>query len=154
MSSTDAIPVIDMWAPIRSRGSERPLFLIHGAEGNVLLYRQLAENLRQDRPVYGFHAVGVTDPDTRIEDLAGDYIRELRTVQPDGPYCLGGYCLGGVVAYEMAQQLHVRGERVARLFLFDTFLPRPYLLPQSSTTISRQLSMPCRGQRLPSSLST
>jgi thioesterase domain-containing protein/acyl carrier protein len=106
---------------IRRDGSGPPLFLVHGAEGNVLLYRQLAESLGPDQPVFGLEAVGAIDPELRIEDLAARYVEAVRAVQPSGPYCLGGYCLGGVVAYEMSQQLLAQGERVAVLALLETY---------------------------------
>ena len=110
--------------PIQSDGSRRPLFLVHGAEGNVLLYRQLATHLGPDQPVYGFQSQGLSGQGplhTRIEDMASHYVRELLALEPTGPYLLGGYCLGGAIALEMAQQLTAQGENVALLVLLDTY---------------------------------
>lgn len=112
--------------PIHAGGSRVPLFLIHGAEGNVLLYRQLAQHLGPDQPVYGFQSQGLNGSDsfhTSIEEMAAHYIKELPTVQPHGPYRLGGYCLGGMIAFEMARQLRERGERASLVVLIESYNP-------------------------------
>lgn len=109
--------------PIQTSGSRPPFFCIHGAGGNVLIYRELAARLGLEQPFYGLQAVGLDasrPPLTRIEDMATAYAKEIRKKQPHGPYFLGGYCMGGTVAYEIAQQLQAQGERVALLALFDT----------------------------------
>ena len=114
------------WSPlvaIRTTGSRPPFFCAHGAGGNVLIYRDLARRLGDDQPFYGLQSPGLDgscEPLTRIEDMAATYVKEIRRVQPHGPYFLGGYCLGGTVAFEIAQQIHAQGERVALLALFDT----------------------------------
>ena len=110
--------------PINPGGSQLPFFLVHGAEGNVLLYRQLARYLGPDQPVYGFQSQGLNGSGSAsgsIGDMASHYVSELVTLQPSGPYRLGGYCLGGVIAFEMAQQLQARGEPVSLVAMFDTF---------------------------------
>lgn len=115
------------WAslvPIQTKGSKRPLFLVHGAGGNVLLYRFLAEYLAPDYPLYGLQSRGLdgnSAPLATIEEMAIEYLREIRTIQRKGPYYLGGYCLGGTVAYEMAQILHREGEEVALVAMLDTY---------------------------------
>jgi len=115
------------WSPlveIQSGDSRPPLFCIHAAGGNVLIYRDLARHLGPDQPVYGLQAQGLDGEQpfhTRIEDMASDYVKEIQGVQPQGPYLLGGYCLGGTVALEVAQQLHRRGQDVALLALWETY---------------------------------
>jgi len=112
--------------PIQPGGSKRPLFLVHPAGGHVFPYIHLAQFLGPDQPCYGLQARGVEDgqgPHTRIEEMAAHYIQALQTVQPTGPYFLGGWSMGGVVAFEMAQQLHARGQRVALLALLDGRIP-------------------------------
>jgi len=112
--------------PMQARGSRIPLFLVHGAEGNVLLYRNLSAYLGTDRPVYGLQSQGLNGDGrlkTTIEDMASEYIKEVMTVQPHGPYFLGGYCLGGVIALEMAQQLNALGEKVGLVIMLDTYNP-------------------------------
>jgi thioesterase domain-containing protein/acyl carrier protein len=111
---------------IQPGGNRWPLFLIHPAGGHVFSYVQLARHLGSDQPCYGLQARGLEDgqePHSRIEDMAAYYIEALRTVQPGGPYLLGGWSMGGVVALEMAQQLHAQGQRVGLLALLDTRIP-------------------------------
>jgi amino acid adenylation domain-containing protein len=114
------------WSPlvaIRMEGSRRPLFLVHAIGGNVLSYKRLDTHLPADQPIYAFQAAGLKDnraDATTIEEMAYNYIAALRSVQPEGPYYLGGFSAGGVVAYEMAQQLVRQGEQVATLILFDS----------------------------------
>jgi thioesterase domain-containing protein len=104
-----------------------PFFLIHGVGGNVLGYRDLALHLGRDQPVYALQSVGLDGdrpPYARIGDMAAHYIREMRSVQPRGPYMVGGLSFGGTVAYEIAQQLTAAGEEVSLLVMFDSFPPR------------------------------
>jgi len=108
---------------IQTKGSRPPFFCMHGAGGNVLIYRELSEHLGEEQPFYGLQSIGLdgsTPPLTRIEDMAAAYVSEIRRVQPHGPYYVGGYCLGGTIAYEVAQQLKAKGEEVALVALFDT----------------------------------
>src|ERR1700676_3913499 len=114
------------WSPlvaIQLAGSRPPLFCFHGAGGNVLIYRDLSRRLGPDQPFYGLQSQGLDGsrpPLTKIEDMAALYLKENRRVQPYGPYFLGGYCGGGNIAFEVAQQLRSHGEAVALLALFDT----------------------------------
>lgn len=108
---------------IQVAGSRPPLFCFHGAGGNVLIYRDLSRHLGQDQPFYGLQSQGLEGslpPLTTVEDMAALYVTEIRRIQPHGPYFLGGYCGGGTIAFEAAQQFHADGERVALLALFDT----------------------------------
>ena len=111
---------------IQPNGSKRPLFLVHPAGGHVFPYVHLAGCLGFDQPCYGLQARGLEqgqEPHTRIEDMATHYINALRTVQPAGPYHLGGWSMGGVIAFEMAQQLHAQGQEVDFLALLDARVP-------------------------------
>ena len=113
--------------PIQIEGARPKLFLVHGAGGNVLGFRDLSHYFGKDQPVYGLQARGVDgkqSPHQSIDEMARAYLGELREVQPHGPYCLGGYSGGGVVAYEMAQQLRAVGERVAFVGMIDTWCPQ------------------------------
>ncbi|GIV46001.1 MAG: hypothetical protein KatS3mg036_0819 [Ignavibacterium sp.] len=116
------------WSPLveikKGDTSLPPLFLVHGAEGNILLYRDLAKRLNSNRSVFGIQARGLNGEDHihhSIEEMAADYIKAIKTVQPKGPYHIGGYCMGGSVAYEMALQLSQKGESVANVFLLETY---------------------------------
>jgi thioesterase domain-containing protein/acyl carrier protein len=117
------------WAslvPMHREGDRRPFFFVHALDGLVLAYADLARHLALDRPVYGLQAVGF-DPASRplesIDEMAAHYIRAMRSVQPEGPYLLGGWSAGGVVAFEMAQQLRRQQEGVAFLAILDTGAP-------------------------------
>ncbi len=112
--------------PIQKSGSRAPFFCVHGAGGNVLNFWDLAKYLGTSQPFYGLQARGVDGslpPHETFEEMASDYIDAIRSVQPHGPYCLGGYSAGGVVAFEMARQLIENGEQVAFLAYIDTFSP-------------------------------
>jgi amino acid adenylation domain-containing protein len=111
---------------IQPLGSKPPLFCIHPAGGDVLCYRDLAIHLGTDQPLYGLQILELDEKQptfTRIEDMAALYIREIQTIQKTSPYFLAGYSLGGVIAYEMAQQLHKQGELVGLLAMFDSGIP-------------------------------
>jgi thioesterase domain-containing protein/aryl carrier-like protein len=111
--------------PITLEGDKPPIFVVHGAGGNVLFLWSLARALSGSRPVYGFQARGVDGeamPDATIEDMAARYVEELRAARM-GPYIVGGYSGGGLVAYEMVRQLKSMGEEVDYLVLFDSPLP-------------------------------
>jgi thioesterase domain-containing protein/NAD(P)-dependent dehydrogenase (short-subunit alcohol dehydrogenase family)/acyl carrier protein len=126
--------VATAWSPlveIRATGTHAPFFCVHGAGGNVLNFRDLAHLLPTTRPFYGLQARGVDGrlrQHTRIEDMAAEYVAAIRKVQPSGPYLVGGYSGGGVVALEMAQQLRANGEETSLVVLFDTF--HPHLPPR------------------------
>jgi aspartate racemase len=115
--------------PIQPDGSRPPLFCVHDINGHVLNFRALAHGLGADQPVYGLQLVGLDGTEAplgRVEDMAARYLSEIRAAGLTGPYRLCGYSMGGLVAYEMAQQLRDAGETVDLLALLDTF-PRPGL---------------------------
>ena len=108
---------------IQSVGSNRPFFCVHPAGGSVICYIDLARFLGLEQPFYGLQASGLDgqqEPYTQIEDMAAHYTEALRVVQPEGPYFLGGWSMGGIVAFEMAQQLQAQGQKIALLALIDT----------------------------------
>lgn len=109
--------------PVQANGSRPPLFLVHGAGGDVLWgYANLAKHMHPDQPVYGIKSRGQVGLDEfeQVEDMARYYLEEIRALQPRGPYFLGGYCFGGNVAYEMARQLRAQGEQAAQVLLIDS----------------------------------
>ncbi len=123
LSQQQAAPSRSLLVAVQPNGSKPPLFLVHGAGGDVLWgYANLAAHLPADQPVYGIKSrgqVGLKEPD-QIEEMARYYLEAVRAHQPQGPYFLGGYCFGGNVAYEMARQLQAEGQRVALLALLDS----------------------------------
>ncbi|MGV9310736.1 beta-ketoacyl synthase N-terminal-like domain-containing protein [Streptomyces sp. NPDC003691] len=99
----------------------RPVFWIHGALAGVESYRTIAE--RTDRPFYGIQARGLLTEDAPVEGvtaMAEHYTEVIRSVQPEGPYDIGGFCLGGIVAYEVTRRLQAQGRDVASLTMVDS----------------------------------
>ncbi len=118
-------PIWSSLIPIQSKGSKPPLFCVHGAFGNVLVYSDLAHYLSPNQPVYGLQSVGLDlghKSHTQVEEMAAYYIKEIQTVQPQGPYLIAGWSMGGIVALEMAQQLLEQGEQISFLGLIDTYI--------------------------------
>lgn len=126
LRAKDWKPTWNSLVALRPGGSNPPFFLMHAHGGNVLEYYQFANRLHPDQPVYALQARGLDGNLKRGESLeliAAAYIKELRTFQPHGPYVLGGFCFGGLLAYEAAQQLKAAGEEVALLVLIQTTHP-------------------------------
>lgn len=115
--------------PIQPNGSLPPLFYMHEVRGNVAgshFLSLISRNLGPDQPIYAFQALGLDGthaPHTSLKEMAAHYVREMRSVRPRGPYHLGGYSFGGVVAYEAACQLQSQGQSVGALMLLDTYYP-------------------------------
>jgi amino acid adenylation domain-containing protein len=112
--------------PIKASGTLPPIFCVHARGSNLVRYHALANLLGPDQPFYGLQSTGLEGKRggyVRIEDMAAEYIEAIRTIQPNGPYNLAGWSFGGVVAFEMAQQLVASGESVGMLGLIDTFFP-------------------------------
>jgi amino acid adenylation domain-containing protein len=111
--------------PVKPDGTLAPLFCVH-ADGGAFFYLDFAKYLRKDQPFYGLQAKGLDlndEPATSIQEAAANYIQALRSVQPQGPYFLGGFSVGGIFAYEMAQQLNQAGEQVSFLAFLDAPSP-------------------------------
>jgi len=113
--------------PINPNGNKRPLFYVHNIGGGGLdSASTLVRYLDSERPFYGFQAVGLDGekaPYTRIEDMVEHYIQEIQTVQPEGPYLLVGACIGGNIAFEMAQQLKKQNQQVLLVVMIDSLNP-------------------------------
>lgn len=99
--------------PIQPLGNQTPFFVIPG----YLFYYHLSKHLGEDQPLYGFEPI----PDKSVEEISAIYIQQMQMVQPKGPYFIGGYCAGGIVAYEMARQLVEAGHTVGMLALFEVY---------------------------------
>jgi thioesterase domain-containing protein len=97
-----------------------------GGEGELFVYARLARHVGPEHPFYGLKARSADGQEVSpgsVEEMARDYLREIRARQPDGPLIVVGECAGGVIAYEIAQRLHAEGQEPALLLLMDT--PRP-----------------------------
>ncbi|MDL4774581.1 amino acid adenylation domain-containing protein [Actinomadura xylanilytica] len=109
--------------PIRTSGTRPPMFFVHPAGGLAWGYLQFQRHLGPDQPVYGLQARAFTQAELpgSVAEMAADYLAQIRTVQPSGPYHLAGWSLGGLVAYEMAARLQAAGEEVGLLALIDSY---------------------------------
>jgi thioesterase domain-containing protein len=108
--------------PIQPAGKRPPLYIVHGAGGNVVNFYGLSTRIGTDQPVYGVQAQALEANQPalyRMEELAAHYLKEIRRVQPKGPYHILGYSFGGTVVLEMAQQLHAVGETIGLLGMLD-----------------------------------
>ncbi|MDX8047244.1 SDR family NAD(P)-dependent oxidoreductase [Gracilibacillus sp. S3-1-1] len=113
--------------PLNGRGHHQNAFFVHGGPGLAAFYNNLSAALGNQYPVYVFQARGV-DGKTMprdFEEMVNHYMQCIRIAQPQGPYIIGGYSFGGIIAYEMAQRFMQQGEEVQKLILFDTFPPHP-----------------------------
>lgn len=127
---------------LRTGGSRPPLFLVAGGGALGVGFVPLARHLDGDQPCYALHSHGLeyrAVPDWSVRSAARRHLRTLRNVQPRGPYYLGGHSFGGLLALEMARQLHRSGERVELLVILDSFPPNPALLPRPPRTLMRRV---------------
>lgn len=110
--------------PIRTSGSKKPLFLLHGGGMNILVFKSLSAHFSDDQPIYGVQALGLNDkmnvPDS-IEEIVSKYLGEILSVEKQGPFLLAGYSLGGILVYEMARQLKAMGKEVSLVGVIDTY---------------------------------
>jgi len=125
----------EQWAPpwqslvaIQPSGTATPIFMVPGVGGNVLIFAKLARLLGPDQPFYGLQARGLDGkeaPFISVPDMARHFVNEIQQLRPQGPYVIAGACTGGLIAYEIAQQLMAQGNRVT-LLLMDTWHPSSY----------------------------
>jgi thioesterase domain-containing protein len=109
------------------RGGARNLFLVHDGFGETLLYLNLAKVLQPTMSIYGIEPrrlPGIPLAHASIEEMAAFYVDEIRSIQPRGPFLVGGMCAGGVIAYEMAACLQRQGERVQLVAILDGATPQ------------------------------
>jgi thioesterase domain-containing protein/NAD(P)-dependent dehydrogenase (short-subunit alcohol dehydrogenase family)/aryl carrier-like protein len=156
LSSSDAVrdpkahehwlrPLFSHVVPLKPAGTLPPFFVIHARGGAVLNYRTLSTFADPEQPVYGIQCRGLdgrTEPFHTLEEMATQYLEEIRRIQSHGPYFLGGGSLGGIVALEMAQQLRADGERVGLLTMFDSWGPTwfsPEHMPPAPARLARRL---------------
>jgi amino acid adenylation domain-containing protein len=121
--------------PVQPKGELPPLFLVGGIGGLVIGLSYLGRRLGSDQPLYGLQARGLRDsesPCSSIEEMTQYYIDAVQAAQPEGPLFIGGYSFGGIVAFEMARQLHSVGRQIGILAILDTIAPGPQRLSFSS----------------------
>jgi acetoacetyl-CoA synthetase len=123
------VPSTDTLVLLGENSGPQPFFIVHGLGGHVMELRSLVRAVDYPGPVYGVQARGVAgeaQPERSVDEMARTYLGAIRALQPRGPYLLGGYSLGGLVAVEMARMLLAEGERVLPLALLDTFIESKY----------------------------
>ncbi|MET7638033.1 MupA/Atu3671 family FMN-dependent luciferase-like monooxygenase [Streptomyces sp. NPDC005438] len=144
----------DLLVPLKTTGALPPLFCLHSSTGTATSYVPLAGRLAEDRPCYGLEAAPIVpgEPEESVEALAERYCAAIRTVQPEGPYHLLGWSLGGGIAWAMASLLQSRGEEIALLALLDTQppaeLPEPLGHAESVCAFADSLALSMGGQTL------
>lgn len=125
-SQVDPQAIPPLVVPLRDKGTQTPLWMVHPPGGLVACYRDLAAQMDSSRPFYALRSRGLHGQEKlpqSIEEMAADYAQSIQSIQPHGPYILGGWSLGGVIAFELARHLQSRGEIVKQLVLLDTAMP-------------------------------
>jgi natural product biosynthesis luciferase-like monooxygenase protein/amino acid adenylation domain-containing protein len=118
----EAPPEVSPLVKLQTTGTRTPIFLVHAAGGLVHDFVNLAQRLDPDQPFYALQSPALAGGEhfATVPEMAAHYLEAVRSVQPRGPYRLGGYCIGGAVAFEMARQLRDAGEETENLLLFDS----------------------------------
>lgn len=121
-SSSAPSEALEALVPIQPKGDRTPMFCIHSIGGGVLCYGELARSLDSEQPVYGLQFTNDSEKDElTIAHMASQYIDAIKSVQPEGPYALCGWSLGGVIAFEMAQKLRAGGDEITLLAMLDSY---------------------------------
>lgn len=123
LTTSDLHPLL---APLKITGDRPPIFMIHPPGGIVICYRELAEQLDEQQPLYAIRSRGLHGDEqlpATLQEAAADYAEAIKSIQPQGPYTVGGWSIGGIFALELAQQLLAAGDEVDRLIMLDTTIP-------------------------------
>ncbi|MBA2710961.1 MAG: KR domain-containing protein [Tatlockia sp.] len=130
--------------PFRRSGLQQASFWIHGSTGNISWLNRLAQCFGEDYPIYGLRARGLEkneEPINNVPQMAHTLIEEIRHIQPEGPYILGGYSFGGTIAFEIAQQLFEQGQLVSHIVLLDSYAPGSQILKEAYQATNYNLRM-------------
>ncbi len=145
LNEDEAGPGWSALVPLRTKGSKSPIFCMHAGGGHVYFYYALSTYLDEDQPVYSMQPVGldgVSAYHKSIKDMAADYIKEIQSVQPEGPYALLGTCFSNAVCLEIAHQLRKMGESISLLVIVDSGgreLGRRVWVPTPAPPIQKRL---------------
>ncbi len=146
LNQQDSTVGTSLLVPIQPQGNRPVFFCVHGLGGAVLRFQELARHMAPDRPFYGIQPQGINGDAPVLDDvkqMAARYIRELRKFQPEGPYYIGGYSFGGLVAFEMARQLQKDGAEIGLLALLDTY---PGKVKSKAVLLGTLLGLPLEQQ--------
>ena len=119
----------DCLVPLQPKGNKTPIFMVHGGGLDVLCFVNMSKHFDEDQPFYGLQGVGPKGFDDwyeSVEDMAAHYIEAIEKINPNGPYALAGFCVGGIVAFEMSRQLKAKGKDVSMLALLDSYADSSY----------------------------
>ena len=144
----EAVPSYDHFVTLKAGDDGAPFFIVHGVGGTVMELATLGKLIRSPGAVYAIQARGLDGhgpPLEKIDDMAALYVEEVRRRQPGGPYRIGGYSFGGVVAMEMARLLGP--ENVAQLLMIDAYA-HPHTWPLKSRVTVRARKLACRTREL------
>ncbi|MER5889841.1 amino acid adenylation domain-containing protein [Streptomyces sp. NPDC001941] len=137
--------------PLRTTGSRPPVFFVHPLGGSVFSYSELVEVLHPEQPFYAVQAPEYAGPDVprpeSVEEIAALYLSEIKKVQPEGPYYLGGWCMGGMVSFEIARRLQLAGEEVGMLTIVSASIDDP--VPPRYVTSASAAILGAFGHKLP-----
>ena len=145
----DADPFDGSLVRLQPAGKKRPFFCVHPASGTVGVFLEVAQMIDPERPFFAFQPPGVDgecDPFFDLRVLASGYVRQMRKVQPKGPYTFGGWSVGGLIAFQMAHELRASGEEVDLLVLCDTansevFTALPYTRQEIAKFVHQQMAL-------------
>jgi thioesterase domain-containing protein len=134
---------------LQPEGKKRPFFCVHPASGTVGVFLEVAQLIDRERPFFAFQPPGMDgecEPFFDLRALASGYVRQMRKVQPKGPYTFGGWSAGGLIAFQMAHELLASGEEVALLVLCDTvndelYPSLPYTRREIATFVHQQMAL-------------
>jgi thioesterase domain-containing protein len=114
---------------LKPKGNKVPIFIVHGANYDVKMFNNLAKVVDKEQPVYALQAKGIngaSKPHETVEEMASHYISEITMINKKGPFILGGFSFGGIIAFEMAKQLKSQGKKVELIALFDSYVYPTY----------------------------
>ena len=137
-----APPEFETVTAFKKSGTNQPIFLLHDIHGESLAFRHFSSNISPDHPVYTLQSPllnGRYSPRTSVEEMAGYQIKKMRSVQPNGPYALGGYSFGGIIALAMAQQLVRDGHDVSHIFILDSKASGNLRKPRPKRRLKRRI---------------
>lgn len=126
--------------PIKTDGKKDPLYVIHGADHNVLIFETLSRTLDKEQPVYGLQAKGlngIDEPHDDVKKMAAHYVSEILEANPTGPYTIAGYSFGGIIAFEMAKILKAKNKKIKSLIMLDSYVYPTYKYSHSSFSKKR-----------------
>lgn len=142
LSDDEPVKQWDSLVPIKTTGKKNPVFLVHGAGLNVLLFKAISDYFGDNQPMYGIQALGLnheTDIPSTFEGIAARYVQDIIDVHPEGPYAIAGYSLGGFLAFEIARQLKAMDKVITFLGVMDTYAGNNFYVGGKATQVFKKV---------------